>query len=89
MMIMLRASDIARVYPVSDARRPRLTSVRNGQGLPDFGRSRLNKLVRVRVGTLNVDSMTGRGRELVDLMERWKVGVLCIQETRWKGNKAI
>ena len=54
MMMMLRASDIARAYPISDARRPRLTSVRNGQGLPGFGRSRLKKLVRVRVGTLNV-----------------------------------
>ena len=32
--------------------------------------------------------MTGRGRELADLMERRKVGVLCVQETRWKGNKA-
>ena len=88
MMMMLRASDIARAYPVSDARRSRLTSVRNGQGLPGFGRSRLKKLVRVRVGTLNVGSMTGRGRELADLMERRKVGVLCVQETRWKGNKA-
>ena len=88
MMMMLRASDIARAYPVSDVRRPRLTSVRNGQGLPGFGRSRLNKLVPVRVGTLNVGSMTGRGRELADLMERRKVGVLCVQETRWKGNKA-
>ena len=28
--------------------------MRIGQGLPGFGRSRLNKLVRVRVGTLNV-----------------------------------
>ena len=47
MMMMLRASDIAEAYPVSDARGPRLTSVRNGQGLPGFGRSRLKKLVRV------------------------------------------
>ena len=37
---------------------------------------------------MNVGSMTGRGRELADLMERRKVGVLCVQETRWKGNKA-
>ena len=37
---------------------------------------------------LNVRTMTGRGRELADLMERRKVGVLCMQETRWKGNKA-
>ena len=48
----------------------------------------IKKLVRVRVGTLNVGSMTGRGRELADLMERRKVGVLCVQETRWKGDKA-
>ena len=88
MMMMLRGSYIARAYPVSDARRPRLTSVRNGQGLPGFGRTRLKKLVRVRVGTLNVGSMTGSGRELADLMERRTVGVLCVQETRWKGNKA-
>ena len=46
------------------------------------------KLVRVRVGALNVGSMTGRGRELADLMERRKVGVLCVQETIWKGDKA-
>ena len=39
------------------------------------------------VGRLNVGSMTGRGRELADMMERRKVGVLCVQETRWKGNK--
>ena len=36
---------------------------------------------------LNVGSMTGRGRELAELMERRKVGVLCGQETRWKENK--
>ena len=38
--------------------------------------------------SLNVGTMTGRGRELADLMERRKVGVLCVQETRWKGDKA-
>ena len=38
--------------------------------------------ILVRVGTLNVGTMTGRGRELADLMERGKMGVLCVQETR-------
>ena len=38
--------------------------------------------------TLNVRTMTGRGRELAGLMERRKVGVFCMQETLWKGNKA-
>ncbi|XP_068245355.1 craniofacial development protein 2-like [Palaemon carinicauda] len=32
--------------------------------------------------------MTGKGRELVDFMERRKIGVLCEQEIRWKGNRA-
>ncbi|KAK3508104.1 hypothetical protein QTP70_014279 [Hemibagrus guttatus] len=32
--------------------------------------------------------MTGKGRELADMMERRKVDILCIQETSWKGSKA-
>ncbi|KAK3568350.1 hypothetical protein QTP86_004951 [Hemibagrus guttatus] len=40
------------------------------------------------IGTLNVGTMTGKGRELADMMERRKVDILCIQETRWKGSKA-
>ncbi|XP_047481257.1 uncharacterized protein LOC125033631 [Penaeus chinensis] len=32
--------------------------------------------------------MTGRGHELVDLMERRKVKAMCLQETKWKGSKA-
>ncbi|KAK3547475.1 hypothetical protein QTP86_021174 [Hemibagrus guttatus] len=29
----------------------------------------------------------GKGRELADVMERRKVDILCVQETRWKGSK--
>ncbi|KAK3518743.1 hypothetical protein QTP70_010884 [Hemibagrus guttatus] len=32
--------------------------------------------------------MTGKGRELADMMERRKVDILCVQETRWKGSKS-
>ena len=42
----------------------------------------------MRIGTLNVGSMTGKGREIVDLMERRQVDILCVQETKWKGSKA-
>ena len=45
------------------------------------------KSVEVRAATLNVGSMTGKGRELVDMMERRKVDILCVQETKWKGSK--
>ncbi|KAK3521472.1 hypothetical protein QTP70_005772 [Hemibagrus guttatus] len=30
----------------------------------------------------------GKGRELADMMERRRVDILCVQETRWKGSKA-
>ncbi|KAK3518215.1 hypothetical protein QTP70_033908 [Hemibagrus guttatus] len=30
----------------------------------------------------------GKGRELADMMERRKVDILCVKETRWKGSKA-
>ncbi|XP_049958277.1 uncharacterized protein LOC126474842 [Schistocerca serialis cubense] len=32
--------------------------------------------------------MTGKGREIVDMMQWRKIKALCVQETRWKGNKA-
>ncbi|XP_051784683.1 craniofacial development protein 2-like [Erpetoichthys calabaricus] len=32
--------------------------------------------------------MTGKGKELADMMERKKVDILCVQETKWKGSKA-
>ena len=37
----------------------------------------------VRVGTLNIGTITGRGREVADMMERWNVDILCLQETKW------
>ena len=42
----------------------------------------------IRVGTLNIGTMNGRGRELADMMERRNVDILCLQETKWKGSKA-
>ena len=32
--------------------------------------------------------MTGRGRELADMMEQRNVDILCLQETKRKGSKA-
>ena len=46
------------------------------------------KRVELKVGTLNVGTMMGMSRELADVMERRKVDALCVQETRWKGEKA-
>lgn len=42
--------------------------------------------VYFRVGTLNVGSLTGKFLELVDMLKKKKVDVICIQETKWKGS---
>ena len=42
----------------------------------------------IRVGTLNIGTMTGKGRELADMMERRNVDILCLQETKRKDSKA-
>jgi hypothetical protein len=52
---------------------------------------RIRKLAepsRVCVGTCNIESLTGKLRELVDTMIRRRVNILCVQETKWKGQKA-
>ncbi|XP_066969173.1 uncharacterized protein [Macrobrachium rosenbergii] len=66
-----------------------LTRPINGRGLPCQGRVWLKKKVQeLRIGTLNVGIMTGRSREVADVMERRNIDILCVQETRWNGNKA-
>jgi len=51
---------------------------------------RVRKLVeptRIRLGSWNVGSLTGKLRELVDTATRRRVNILCVQETKWKGQK--
>ncbi|XP_063865377.1 craniofacial development protein 2-like [Scylla paramamosain] len=74
--------------PVCDAQEPRLAAAISGRRLPCFGRARPKKIAE-GVGSLNVRSMTGRSREVADLMKRRKINILCVQDTRWRGNKAI
>ncbi|KAK3528737.1 hypothetical protein QTP70_011212 [Hemibagrus guttatus] len=61
---------------------------RGGRRVHRQREKRKGKSVGLRIGTLNVGTMTGKGRELADMMERRKVDILCVQETRWKGSKA-
>ncbi|KAK3540502.1 hypothetical protein QTP70_032462 [Hemibagrus guttatus] len=61
---------------------------RGGRRVRRQREKRKGKSVGLRIGTLNVGTMTGKGRELADMMERRKMDILCVQETRWKGSKA-
>ena len=49
---------------------------------------KLAKKIKLKVATLNVGSRTGKGRDMADLMEQRGVNILCLQETRWKREKA-
>ncbi|KAK3530556.1 hypothetical protein QTP86_027923 [Hemibagrus guttatus] len=61
---------------------------RGGRRVHRQKEKRKGKSVGLRLGALNVGTMAGKGRELADMMERRKVDILCVQETRWKGSKA-
>ena len=87
-MSLTRNENNARSSPRSDPQIHRPNSV-DIQGLPHQERMRPKKrALPLRVGTLNVGTMTGRGWAIADLMKTRKVNILCVQETRWKGNKA-
>jgi exonuclease III len=67
--------------------------VKNEQGSSHLTRRmrRVRKLAepsRVRVGIWNVGSLTGKLREIVDTIIRRRVNILCVQKTKWKGQKA-
>uniref|UniRef100_A0A8I6XAQ5 Endonuclease/exonuclease/phosphatase domain-containing protein n=1 Tax=Hordeum vulgare subsp. vulgare TaxID=112509 RepID=A0A8I6XAQ5_HORVV len=67
--------------------------VKNEQGSSHLTRRvrRVRKLAeprRIRLGSWNIGSLTGKLRELVDTAVRRRVDVLCVQETKWKGQKA-
>ena len=44
--------------------------------------------VKIRMGSLNLGTMKGKGLEIVEMMRRRRLDVLCVQETKWKGDRA-
>ena len=42
---------------------------------------------KVRLNSLNVGSMEGRGVEVVEMVKRRRLDVLCVQKTKWKGDR--
>ena len=46
------------------------------------------KTSKIRIITLNVGSMTGRGREIAAVLKERRIDIAGVQETKWKGSKA-
>ena len=64
-------------YPVSDAQCNHVGPVINTRRCKQI----------LRIASLNIGTMTGKSRELADMMKTRRIDVMC-QETRWGGNKA-
>ena len=87
--------DHARVLPaLSDALWRCSVAVESGQGLSHhFGRVWLKKLFlqqkerKIQLATWNIGTLTGKKIKFVVVMKR-RVSVACLQETKWKGDKA-
>ena len=47
---------------------------------------KLRKGWSFRVGTWNIDSLTGRSGELVEALAERRMDVACVQETQWRGS---
>ncbi len=60
------------------------------EGLPQRWRLRTRKLAKIRVTflTVNIETMTGKSREVAEMLKRRQVDIACVQETKWKGNIA-
>ena len=43
---------------------------------------------RIRFGTVNVETISGRANKVVEILTRRKVDLYCLQETRWIGGSA-
>ncbi|KAL6502451.1 hypothetical protein OROHE_024456 [Orobanche hederae] len=43
---------------------------------------------KVRFGTWNIGSLTGRAAEVGEVMKRRRIHIMCLQETKWVGEKA-
>jgi hypothetical protein len=67
-----------------------VTNVQGSSHLSQWVRGvrKLVESIRIRVGSWNVGSLTSKLRELVDGASRRGVSILCVQETKWKGQKA-
>ena len=85
-MVQILLSDRATASGVSVA--PSTLAAARRERRPRGSSGRQRSRCEVRLGSLNVGTMSGKGVEVVEMMERRRLEVLCIQETKWKGDRA-
>ncbi|XP_019227380.1 PREDICTED: craniofacial development protein 2-like [Nicotiana attenuata] len=61
---------------------------RVGLGVGSRGGKGGKKASRLRVGSWNIGTLTGKSIELGKILQKRKINIACVQETRWKGTSA-
>ncbi|XP_019266632.1 PREDICTED: craniofacial development protein 2-like [Nicotiana attenuata] len=47
-----------------------------------------NRAYRLRIGSWNIGSLTSKSIELAKILQKRKINIACVQETRWAGSRA-
>nr|XP_016483521.1 PREDICTED: uncharacterized protein LOC107804194 [Nicotiana tabacum] len=60
----------------------------SGAGTEHIGGKGSKGAYRLRIGSWNIGTLTGKSIELAKILQKRKVSIACVQETRWAGSKA-
>ena len=86
-MAQIQELDVVTASGVVDALR--LPAVVRNQRSPGGSFRRQRPKCELRIGSLNVGTMGGGGSlDVTNMMDTRKLKVLCVQETKWKGDRA-
>lgn len=79
----------ARASPLSDGRNGCAINTR-ASPISDEKSKRKDTapMLELRIATWNIGTMTGRSAELSAILERRRINICCVQETKWKGAKS-
>lgn len=78
-----------RASPSSDVGDGIATNTRASPGSDDKTKHlNMVPMREVRISTWNIGTMTGRSAELSAILERRRINICCVQETKWKGAKS-
>ncbi|XP_075076569.1 uncharacterized protein LOC142163206 [Nicotiana tabacum] len=59
-----------------------------GAGVRVQGGKGGKKASKMRIGSWNIGTLTGKSIELGKIIQKRKINIVCVQETRWKGTRA-
>ncbi|XP_047989345.1 craniofacial development protein 2-like [Leguminivora glycinivorella] len=91
----MRKGKNIRAYPVSDASaNDAIQGANNTRASPrsdekcDKNKHSHLTIKRLRLATWNLGSLTGRSQELSKILQKRRINICCLQETKWKGSKS-